>query len=103
MSINWKEAVTTRANLTYETLEDILQLLDFDKSRYAMRRVLINEKLVHRRNSVAHGEQVAVDRVEYRELQASVLEMIEWFRDDIESSAVSQLYRRAARPAIHGT
>ena len=46
-SINWKEAIP-RGSLTYEALEEILHTLDFDKSRYAIRRVLINEKLVHR-------------------------------------------------------
>ena len=102
-SINWRDAIPPRGNLTYEALEEILQTLDFDKSRYARRRVLINEKLVHRRNSVAHGEPLDVDREEYRDLQTGVLEMIEWFRDDIERSAVSQAYRRTfPRPAVEG-
>ena len=95
--INWRDAVNTRSNLTYENLEDILYMLDFDSSRYATRRVLINEKLVHRRNSVAHGEYLEMDRAEYRNLQTNVLEMIERFRDDIETSATSQLYRTATR------
>ena len=95
--INWKDAVNTRSNLTYENLEDILYMLDFDSSRYATKRALINEKLVHRRNSVAHGEYLEMDRAEYRNLQTNVLEMIEWFRDDVETSATSQLYRTATR------
>jgi len=70
-------------------------VLDFDRSRYATRRALINEKLVHRRNAVAHGEQLDLGRADYRDLQSSVLEMIEWFRDEIETSAVSQAYRKA--------
>ena len=98
-SIRWKDAITPRSNLTYEALEEILQVLDFDRSRYATKRALINEKLVHRRNAVAHGEQLDVGRADYRDLQSSVLEMIEWFRDEIETSAVSQAYRRARTPA----
>ncbi|MCE2515342.1 MAG: hypothetical protein J4F37_10090 [Acidobacteria bacterium] len=94
-SIRWKDAITPRSNLTYEALEEILQVLDFDRSRYATRRALINEKLVHRRNAVAHGEQLDLGRADYRDLQSSVLEMIEWFRDEIETSAVSQAYRKA--------
>ena len=70
-------------------------MLDFDASRYATKRALINEKLVHRRNSVAHGEYLDIDGVEYRILQANVLELVEWFRDDVESAATSELYRRA--------
>lgn len=93
--IRWRDAVSTRSNLTYETLEDILYMLDFDASRYATKRALINEKLVHRRNSVAHGEYLDIDGVEYRILQANVLELVEWFRDDVESAATSELYRRA--------
>ena len=38
-SIRWRDAVALRSNLTYEALEEILHVLDFDKSRYATRRV----------------------------------------------------------------
>ena len=100
--INWKNAVNTRSNLTYEALEDILYMLDFDASRYATKRVLIDEKLVHRRNSVAHGEYLDIDGADYRNLQTNVLELIEWFRDDVETSAISQLYKRAARALPKG-
>ena len=99
VSIRWQDAITPRSNLTFEALEEILQALDFDSSRYATRRALINEKLVHRRNAVAHGEQLDLGRADYRDLQSSVLEMIEWFRDEIETSAVAQAYRRGRTSA----
>lgn len=40
VSINWRDAVTMRSNMTYEALEDVLGMLDFDKSRYVTRLTL---------------------------------------------------------------
>jgi hypothetical protein len=87
--------ITTGSNLSSDVLRQILALLGIDDRPYQMKQVLIDEKLLAKRNCIAHGEFLDVDVDSYRELHKEVIDMMDLFRDQIENHAVQKLYLRA--------
>jgi hypothetical protein len=93
-NLPYKGIVFTGSNLSSSILREIICLLGLDYSLFELKENSIDERLLGRRNTIAHGEYLSLDRVEYLELHEQVLEMMENFRDQIENSAVSGSYRR---------
>jgi hypothetical protein len=87
--------ITTGSNLSSHVLRQILALLGIDYQPYQMKQVLIDEKLLAKRNCIAHGEFLDVDVDSYRELHREVIDMMDLFRDQIENYVVQKLYLRA--------
>jgi hypothetical protein len=87
--------IITGSNLSSDVLRQILALLGIDDRPYQMKQVLIDEKLLAKRNCIAHGEFLDVDVDSYRELHREVIDMMDLFRDQIENHAVQKLYLRA--------
>ncbi|NER99516.1 MAG: hypothetical protein F6J86_37840 [Symploca sp. SIO1B1] len=61
-------------------------------SLYSIFSVLIDEKLLHTRNTIAHGNYLIFDREEYIELHREVINMLDLFRNQIENAAIKQEY-----------
>ncbi|WP_437976293.1 MAE_28990/MAE_18760 family HEPN-like nuclease [Sorangium sp. So ce295] len=80
------------ANLNATVLDDILGLLGLDRVPYEAKRNLIDEKLLKRRNDVAHGELVSVDEATFRELYDEILQLLEQFSTDIMNAAALKRY-----------
>jgi hypothetical protein len=96
-SIPYEGIVSTDSNLSSTVLREITCLLGLDYSHYQSKEKLIDEKLLSRRNKIAHGESLpylSLDREEYRDLQEQLLEMMEYFRDQIENNASQGLFCR---------
>ena len=87
--------ITTASNLSSDVLRQILALLGIDYQPYEMKQVLIDEKLLAKRNQIAHGEFLDVDIDSYRELHKEIIDMMDLFRDQIENHAVQKLYLRS--------
>ena len=87
--------ITTGSNLSSDVLRQILALLGIDYRPYKTKQVLIDEKLLAKRNCIAHGEFLDVDVDSYRELHKEVINMMDLFRDQIENHAVQKLYLRS--------
>jgi hypothetical protein len=92
--------ITTGSNLSSDVLRQILALLGIDYQQYEMKQVLIDEKLLAKRNCIAHGEFLDVDVDSYRELHREVIDMMDLFRDQIENHAVQKLYLRANASSV---
>jgi MAE_28990/MAE_18760-like HEPN len=69
--------------------------LGLDYSFYEIKEVIIDEKLLKRRNAIAHGEYLSLDREEYQQLHDEMLGMMENFRTQIENNAIQKLYLRS--------
>ena len=63
-------------------------------SRYEPRSALIDERLLKSRNGIAHGDRLMVDNEGYYELVEKVLEMMRWFKTDIENAAATESFLR---------
>jgi MAE_28990/MAE_18760-like HEPN len=86
--------IKTGSNLSSSVLRQILALLGIDYQPYEMKQILIDEKLLEKRNKIAHGEFLDVDVDSYRELHKEVIDMMDLFKDQIENHVEHQLYLR---------
>ncbi len=93
-SIPYKDIISTASNLSSAILREITCLLGLDYSFYETKEVIINEQLLKRRNAIAHGDNLSLDRDEYQQLHDEILAMMENFRTQVENSACQKLYIR---------
>lgn len=93
-TIPFQDSIDARSNLNSDILTEILSILGFEVKSYITKKVLIDERLLHRRNNVAHGDYLLVESGEYEALYGEILLLLERFRTDIENSAATQRYRR---------
>jgi hypothetical protein len=92
--------IKTGSNLSSDVFRQILALLGIDYQSYELKEVLINEKLLAKRNQIAHGEFLDVDVDSYRELHQEVIGMMDLFKDQIENHAQQKLYLRSSRSSL---
>ncbi|MDJ0732728.1 MAG: MAE_28990/MAE_18760 family HEPN-like nuclease [Nostocaceae cyanobacterium] len=50
--------------------------------------------MLKRRNGIAHGEYLSLNREEYQQLHNEILAMMQHFRTQIENNAIQKLYLR---------
>jgi hypothetical protein len=92
-SVPYKDIVQTGSNLSSSILREITCLLSLDYSLYETKQVLIDEKLLSRRNSIAHGNFLQLDKQDYLELHEQVVGMMDVFRNQVENCATCESYR----------
>lgn len=92
--------IKTGSNLSSDVLCQILALLGINYQPYEMKQVLLDEKLLAKRNQIAHGEFLDVDVDSYRELHQEVIAMMDLFKDQIENHAVMKLYIRSSTSSV---
>lgn len=82
-SINSKETIKTRGNLTFESFQVIAKQLGLDISWYDTKKNFIDEKLLGLRNPIAHGEFRTQAKLidDFKEIKAEILNCLENFKD----------------------
>lgn len=95
LSIDCTSAIDTGSNLNSDVLGDILCTFTMDEAPYVTKAPLINQRLLHNRNNIAHGAFLEVDEEAYQGLHLEIIGLIDKFRDDVENAAYGQLYRRS--------
>jgi hypothetical protein len=88
-------AINTESNLSASVFENILQAVGFATTPYEAKANLINESLLRRRNTIAHGEYVDVAKDDWVKLADEVLQMLRQFKTDIENAMVLSAFKRA--------
>lgn len=99
------DAVSSESNLSSRVLRDVLATIGIPYDRiFRGKALLIDASLLAARNSIAHGEQVEVDSVTYRQLHDLVVELVDHLKDVIVNHARDRRYliaHEAARsPAV---
>lgn len=92
-------AIRTESNLTSTVFRNIAQSINVSIKQYEPRFPLIDESLVGRRNSIAHGEYLGLEPGEFIQLADEILLMMRWYKTDLENAATLKEYRRAADAA----
>lgn len=92
-NLPYKNVINTKSNLSSKIFKDIVDTLGLDYAKYTTKSFLIDEKLLNKRNTIAHGNYIAVDVKEYRELHEFVLQTMETFRTQIDNAASLGSYR----------
>jgi len=87
-------AIDTESNLTSTVFSNIAQSIDVDTHQYQTKFNLIDESLVNRRNSIAHGEYIDLSPKQFVDLVDEVLILMRWYKADLENAASQASYRR---------
>ncbi len=94
-----EELIQTQSNLSSKVFSDVLARLGLPlRPEYSTRANLIDEELVNRRNSIAHGQFLELVGDDFLALHKDVLSLLELFTDD-ERNAVSTKSYLASDPA----
>lgn len=86
--------IKTGSNLNSEILQEMLTAVGIDYSNYELKANLIDTVLLKNRNSIAHGQYVSLDDIEYKSLHVEILTMMIDLKTSISNAAVSESYKR---------
>lgn len=93
--LSWRDSIETFDNLSTEVLSEIIATLGLEPGYYLAKKLIIDDRLLGRRNTIAHSGYAGVEDVEYQALHSEVVALMERFRDDLENAVTRELYRRA--------
>ena len=88
------DVIETNSNLSTTVLLEILWILGIDERPFLTKMIIIDERLVQKRNFVAHGEVLSMSVDDYLALHEEVLALLELFRNQIENACVEKTYLR---------
>lgn len=89
--IRYENRITT-SNLSSSVFKEIVCMLGLDYKFYESKEVLIDEKLLQKRNKIAHGNYLDIDEEQYDELHTQVIAMMDTFRNQIDNCAATKQY-----------
>jgi hypothetical protein len=95
-ALPYKDAIRTEANLSSRVLKEITDTLGLDYAPYETKKHLIDEGLLDRRNTIAHGESLEITVAEYLELATHVVELLDTFLNQVTNAAALKRYSRPA-------
>lgn len=93
--ISTKGVIDTGSNLSSSFLYEILWMLGLDKTIYASKKMLIDEKLVNQRNHIAHGEPLDITVADFLELYDEVHILLDIFRTQVQNACIEKTFLRA--------
>jgi len=85
--------INSKSNLNSDVLDEILGIIGISKLPYSTKSNFIDESLLGRRNSIAHGEYIDVTPSSYKEISDVVVSLLRCFKNDIENHASLGLYK----------
>lgn len=90
-----KDIINTHSNLNSDTLKEILSTIGIDYTPYELKFNQIDTNLVATRNTVAHGQFINLNALEFNQLYNDVLVMMSGIKIDVQNAATMKLYRNA--------
>lgn len=88
------DIINTQSNLNSHVFKEIVHTLGLDYSPYETKEKLIDEKLVHNRNYIAHGRYLTMQIQDYFDLEKEVLGLMDIFKDQISNATALKSYLR---------
>lgn len=92
--IPFKNVVDTKSNLSSVILKEIMWCLGLDYHPFASKEKLLDQRLLSRRNHIAHGEIMPIEKSDFLDLADEVLGLMLLFRNLVENSAVQEAYKK---------
>lgn len=90
-----KNMIDTEYYLSSLVLREIIVTLGLDETPYSTKKLIIDNRRLHRRNSIAHGEHLHIDIDDYLVLHDDVLALLEVFRNQLQNSCVGKQFMRS--------
>ncbi len=91
-SIPYKSVIDTESNLSSTVLKEIIWCLNLSYESFEIKEKLIDEKLLAKRNHIAHGEYLEIQATDVVELRNSILALMIEFKNQIENSALTRKF-----------
>ena len=88
-----KDGVDAESNLSSRVLRNLTTALGLDYRAFETKAVLIDERLLGNRNSIAHGHYLSLDAEDALELATNILSLMEVFRDEVENAVALSRYK----------
>ena len=87
----------TLGNLNSQVFANVAHWVGLDVERYSTKWHFVDDRLLRRRNAIAHGRGggLELDREGFDELVNGVLELLRWFKTDIENAVSTRAFRRS--------
>ena len=90
--------IKTDSNLKMETFREITATIGIDDSKYMLKKMIIDNRLLGNRNKIAHGARIdSLDGIscvaDYIEMHTMVVELIDKFAEDIKNAAINAEYK----------
>ena len=92
--IPYEDAISTQGNLSSRVFKDIVRILSLEYSDYELKDKFIDEKILRRRNMIAHGRDDIIDYNEYVSVHNEVIALMDAFKTQIENAALLKNYLR---------
>lgn len=89
--IKYENRITT-SNLSSSVFKEIIFMLGLNYSYFESKEVLIDERLLRRRNMIAHGNYLDIDENQYDELHTQIVAIMDNFRNQIDNCASTKQY-----------
>jgi hypothetical protein len=86
-------AIDAESNLSSTVFRKILETIGLEASSYESYSNFIDKSLLKKRNSIAHGELIELDRDGWISLRDTTLQLIRMFKSDLENAATLKKYR----------
>lgn len=96
--IPYKTAIDTESNLSSSVLKEITWCLSIPYNNFEIKAKLIDEKMLAKRNSIAHGENLDVDENDAIILRNEILNLMIEFKTQIENCAATKAFLKGAGP-----
>lgn len=93
-NLPFKNVINTESNLKSEVLQNILNIVNFDKSKYELDYNFIDSNLLKTRNLIAHGDKLDATCTfdQFEQCNKKVLKLINDFSKDVYDYAKSKKY-----------
>lgn len=90
------DVLSTQSNLSSIVFLNIAAWIGIDPAPYTPRFTLIDKTLLETRNAIAHGEFLVIDQARFESLTTEILEMLRWFKTDIENAVARKSFLKLA-------
>ena len=89
--------IDTKSNLNSDLFKELMNLLDLDPSIHDTSFNLIDERLLARRNGIAHGEnrkRFPLDKDEYYDIHTRIVQIMDDLATQIKDAAENKSYKK---------
>ncbi|RLA39425.1 MAG: hypothetical protein DRQ64_06915 [Gammaproteobacteria bacterium] len=96
IKLNPEKYIDTKSNLNSEVLKEISLKVGIDYALFELKENMIDEGFLGLRNQICHGERVSVTKIEFDNLYAEVIGLIDLFKNLVLNSVHTKSYLKEA-------
>lgn len=92
--ISYKNSIDTGSNLSSAQFDGIAKSVGINAAPYLYLYPYIDESIVNRRNTIAHGERLQISKDDFFLMTDRVIELMSMYKTDLENIVATESYCR---------